>query len=101
MQISTAAYQHRLNRLRVVTRSALVGAIHDKAINSPSVAHGSSEAVTLMSTDTEGLDGVPEMFHEIWAQVLEVVVGIVLLSREVGWISPLPLVLIFCTVGTL
>ena len=49
-----------------------------------------------MSTDTEGLDGVPEMFHETWAQILEVVIGIVLLSREVGWIWPLPLILIFC-----
>jgi hypothetical protein len=49
-----------------------------------------------MSTDTDGLDGVPEMFHETWAQTLEVVIGIILLSREVGWIWPLPLILIFC-----
>lgn len=48
-----------------------------------------------MSTDTDGLDGVPEMFHETWAQALEVVIGIVLLAREVGWIWPLPLILIF------
>ncbi len=52
-----------------------------------------------MSTDIDGLDGVPEMFHETWAQLLEVVIGIVLLSREVGWIWPLPLILIFCEFG--
>jgi hypothetical protein len=99
MKTSSAAYHHRLNKLRVVTNIALVGIIHEKALNSPSTAHGSSEAVTLMSTDTEGLDGVPEMFHEIWAQTLEVVIGMVLLSREVGWIWPLPLISIFRTCG--
>ncbi|KAL2127939.1 hypothetical protein VTI74DRAFT_9944 [Chaetomium olivicolor] len=95
LAVSTAAYQHRLNKLRVVTKSALVGIIHDKTISLPTAAHDNSEAVSLMSTDTEGLDGVPEMFHETWAQTFEVVIGIALLSREVGWIWPLPLILIF------
>jgi hypothetical protein len=80
----------------VVTRSALVGIIHEKTVSLPSVAHKNGEAVTLMTTDSEGLDGAPEMFHETWAQTLEVVIGIGLMSREVGWIWPLPLVLIFC-----
>lgn len=79
----------------MVTKSALVGIIHDKTIHLPRAAHDDGEAVTLMTTDTEGLDGVPEMFHETWAQALEVVIGLILLSREVGWIWPLPLVLIF------
>jgi hypothetical protein len=53
------------------------------------------EATTLMSTDVDGLEGIAQMFHETWAQILEVAIGVVLLSREVGWIWPLPLVLIF------
>ncbi|KAK4233232.1 P-loop containing nucleoside triphosphate hydrolase protein [Achaetomium macrosporum] len=93
LAVSTAAYQHRLNKLRVVTKSALIGLIYDKTISLP--AHDNNEAVTLMNTDTDGLDGVPEMFHEIWAQILEVVIGILMLFREVGWIWPLPLILIF------
>jgi hypothetical protein len=48
-----------------------------------------------MGADADGLEGVPEMFHETWAQILEVVIGIILLSREVDWVWPLPLVLIF------
>jgi hypothetical protein len=80
----------------VVTRSALAGIIHEKTVSLPSVAHRNGEAVTLMTTDSEGLDGAPEMFHETWAQSLEVGIGIVLMSREVGWIWPLPLLLIFC-----
>ncbi|KAK4248096.1 P-loop containing nucleoside triphosphate hydrolase protein [Corynascus novoguineensis] len=88
-------YQHRLDKLKIVTRSALVGIIHDKSMSLASEAHDSSEAVTLMSFDAEGLDDVPEMIHELWAHILEVVIGIVMLSREVGWIWPLPLLLIF------
>ncbi len=80
----------------MLTRSALVGIIHDQTIHLPSVAHDTGAATTLVSTDAEELDGVPEMFHETWAQILEVVIGVVLLSREVGWIWPLPLILIFC-----
>ncbi|AEO59860.1 hypothetical protein MYCTH_2308466 [Thermothelomyces thermophilus ATCC 42464] len=95
LAVSTAAYQHRLNKLRVVTKSALVGIIHHKTISLPSATHDNSEAVTLMSTDADGLDGAAEMFHETWAQSLEVVIGIFLLSREVGSIWPLPLILIF------
>jgi hypothetical protein len=48
-----------------------------------------------MSTDVDTLDGIAEMFHETWAQVIEVVIGIALLASEVGWIWPLPIVLIF------
>jgi len=95
-QVSTAAYQHCLNKLKILTKSALVGIIHHKALSLPSAAHDSSEAATLMSTDADGLEGVAEMFHETWAQSLEVVIGIILLSQEVGWIWPLPLALIFC-----
>lgn len=87
--------KHRVNKLKVVTKSALVGIIHHKTIGLPSATHDNSEAITLMSTDVDGLDGVAEMFHETWAQILEVIIGIFLLSREVGSIWPLPLILIF------
>ncbi|KAB5582239.1 putative ABC transporter [Coniochaeta sp. 2T2.1] len=95
LAISTAVYQHRLNRLKLVIKSALTGLIHDKTMHSPSIAYDDGEATTLMSTDADGLEGVAGIFHETWAQCLEVVIGIVLLAREVGWIWPLPLVLIY------
>ncbi|OIW22995.1 putative ABC transporter [Coniochaeta ligniaria NRRL 30616] len=95
LAISTAVYQHTLNRLSLVTKSALVGLIHDKTIRSPSIAYDDGEATTLMGTDVEGLEGVGGMFHETWAQCLEVIIGIFLLAQEVGWIWPLPLALIY------
>lgn len=93
--MSTAQYQHTLNRLSLMTKSALIGLIHDKAMRSPSMAYDDGEATTLMGTDVDGLEGVAGMFHETWAQCLEVAFGIALLAREVGWIWPLPLVLIY------
>jgi ATP-binding cassette, subfamily C (CFTR/MRP), member 1 len=95
IQTSTGVYQHTLNRLSLMTKSALTGLIHDKAVHSPSSEYEDAEAITLMSTDVDGLEGVTGMFHETWAQCLEVMIGIALLAREVGWIWPLPLVLIY------
>jgi len=78
-----------------MTRSALVGLIHDKTMRSPGIAYDDGESTTLMSTDADSLDDFAEIIHETWAQVIEVVIGIYLLAIEVGWIWPLPLVLIF------
>lgn len=77
-----------------MTRSALTGLIHDKTMKSPSLDYEDGEATTLMSTDADALDGIAEMIHEIWAQVIEVAAGTALLAKEVGWIWPLPLLLI-------
>lgn len=79
-----------------MTRSALIGLIHNKIMKSPCTTHDNGEAITLMSTDAESLDGFAEMVHETWAQVIEVLVGLGLLARQVGWIWPLPLFLIYC-----
>ncbi|THV47959.1 hypothetical protein BGAL_0277g00120 [Botrytis galanthina] len=95
LALSTAVYQHRINRLKLITRGALVGLIHAKTMESPSIAYDDGEATTLMSTDADSLDGIAEMVHETWAQVIEVFIGVGLLAIQVGWIWPLPLFLIY------
>jgi len=79
-----------------MTRSALVGLIHDKTMKLPSINYDNGEATTLMSTDAEILDGIGEMVHETGAQVIEVLIGTAFLASQVGWIWPLPLFLIYC-----
>jgi ATP-binding cassette subfamily C (CFTR/MRP) protein 1 len=96
LQASTAVYNHCIDRLMLVTKSALVGIIHTKSMESPSVTYDNGEATTLMSTDADSLGGIGGIVHETWAQVVEVVIGIRLLALEVGWIWPLPLFLIYC-----
>ena len=96
LQLSTAVYQNCNNRLKLVTRSALVGLMHDKTMKSPSISYDNGEATTLMSTDADSLNSIAEMVHETWAQVIEVVIGISLLASQVGRVWPLPLFLIYC-----
>lgn len=49
-----------------------------------------------MSTDADSLIEVGSIVHETWAQIIEVLIGVSLLASEVGWIWPLPLLLIYC-----
>ncbi|KAI1179905.1 putative ABC transporter [Nemania sp. FL0916] len=95
LAISTSMYQHSINKVKLMTLSALVGLIHHHAMELSSIAYDNSEAVTLMSTDAGRLDGIAEMVHETWAQVIEVLIGVILLAREVGWVWPLPIFLIY------
>ncbi|KAF5855575.1 hypothetical protein ETB97_008974 [Aspergillus alliaceus] len=65
--------EHRSTRNS--TKSALVGLIHDKTMKSPSIAYDNGEVTTLMSTGADSLDGIAEMVHETWAQVIEVLIA--------------------------
>jgi hypothetical protein len=49
-----------------------------------------------MSNDVSNLETVGEMVHEFWAQILEVIVGMAMLASQIGWLFPVPLVIIFC-----
>jgi ATP-binding cassette, subfamily C (CFTR/MRP), member 1 len=99
-QTSKALYQHRLNRLKVMIRGAVVGLINCKSLSQQSGSYDDGRAVTLMSTDSESVGNSAQMFHETWAQVIEVVLGTLMLAREVGWICPVPLVIIFCELSS-
>ncbi|EHK26510.1 uncharacterized protein TRIVIDRAFT_188797 [Trichoderma virens Gv29-8] len=92
--VSSGAYQHRLNKLKIMVRSILVGLIHEKAMCLPSVTYDDGAATTLMSTDVDYLNINIEIVHEIWAYLVELIIGVTLLAMEVGWIWPLPLLLI-------
>lgn len=80
-------------------RGTLVGLIHSRSSVAQSRENDEGKAVTLMSNDVNNLEESAAMFHETWAQVLEVMVGMLLLARQVGWVWPLPLFFIFCKFG--
>jgi ATP-binding cassette subfamily C (CFTR/MRP) protein 1 len=54
------------------------------------------DAITLMSTDTDSVSNAGEMFHELWAHIIEVIIGLALLSLEVRWLWIVPIILISC-----
>ncbi|SMY20782.1 unnamed protein product [Zymoseptoria tritici ST99CH_1A5] len=95
LALSKVMYSHRLNKLKLMINSALVGLIHEKVLHSASTSFDGGDVTTLISNDVESLTSVGEMFHETWAQVVEVLIGFGLLARQVSWIWPLPLVLIY------
>ncbi|OHF02462.1 hypothetical protein CORC01_02157 [Colletotrichum orchidophilum] len=77
LAISKAAYQHRLNRLKIMIRGAVVGLLHDKSLNQQSTDYDDAKAVTLMSTDTDNVVQTASMFHETWAHIIEVASALV------------------------
>ncbi|KAK1639348.1 P-loop containing nucleoside triphosphate hydrolase protein [Colletotrichum phormii] len=95
LAISRAAYQHRLNRLKVMIRGAVVGLLNNKSLNKQSAGYDDARAVTLMSTDADNVVQSASMFHETWAQIIEVALGTVMLARRVGWVCAVPFVMIF------
>ncbi|KAJ9151860.1 Canalicular multispecific organic anion transporter 2 [Pleurostoma richardsiae] len=95
LAISTSVYKHALNRLEVMIRGALVSLLHGSSLSSRDGESNEGKVITLISNDVTSMEKSAEMFHETWAQLLEVIVGITLLAREVGWLWPLPLLIIF------
>ncbi|KAK0733418.1 P-loop containing nucleoside triphosphate hydrolase protein [Lasiosphaeria miniovina] len=91
---STAVYQHSLNRLQVMIRAALTGLMHERTLLAPSDAFSHGRIVALVTTDVVAVEGAAEMFHEIWARLIEVIVGTVLLHRQVGRLWPVPYIII-------
>ena len=96
LQVSSAAYRHRLNKFQISIEASLVTLIYNKCLNISSQVPDDGRALTLMSSDVESVSHYGEMFHETWAQLIEVLVGLFLLSREVSWLFPVPIVIIFC-----
>ncbi|KAF5584946.1 ABC transporter [Fusarium subglutinans] len=90
-----AVYHHRLNRLSIMTKGTLVGLINNTTLRQSSASYNDGIALTLISTDTESVMRFSSMFHETWAHVLEVMIGMAMLARQIRWAAPVPLVIIF------
>ncbi|KAJ4394029.1 hypothetical protein N0V93_003246 [Gnomoniopsis smithogilvyi] len=96
MATSNSVYLHRLDRLEIMIRSALTAMLFDRTLQARGSDKEDGRVVTLMSNDISNVENSGAMVHETWGQALEVVVGLSLLAREVGWLWPVPLVFIFC-----
>lgn len=75
-------------------RGAVVSVIYQRTLLLQAGAYDESAAVTLMSSDVDRIAKSMEVVHEVWAQFLEVCIGIALLARELGWVSIMPLVIV-------
>lgn len=96
-QISTAHYQHRIDRAVTMFRGTVVSFIYAKTLRLQSGVYDESKAVTLMSTDVDKIATNIENVLEIWARVAEIGIGIWLLERQLGWVCVAPVIV---TLGT-
>ncbi|KAK2596916.1 hypothetical protein N8I77_012799 [Diaporthe amygdali] len=95
LAVSISVYQHSLNRLELMIRGTMTSLLHSRALEVRNSEFEDGKVATLVSNDISNLENSARMFHETWAQFAEVVIGTFLLSRQVGWLWPLPLVIIF------
>lgn len=84
LQFSRCHYMHRTYRLITAVRGGLVALIFSKTLDLNIAAAKESAAVTLMSTDIDGIATGLEEIHDIWASAIELGLGIYLLQRQVG-----------------
>lgn len=91
---STTQYQHRLNRTVTAFRGAAVSLIYAKTLRLQVGVYDESAAVTLMGTDIDRLEFSLNSVCEIWAWLLEIVIGIYLLARQLGWICIAPAIIV-------
>jgi ATP-binding cassette subfamily C (CFTR/MRP) protein 1 len=91
--LSTVHFKHRLYRTITMFRGAVVGLIHNKTMKLQDGVYNESAAVTLMSTDVDRITFSMVSVHEIWAQLVEVAIGIWLLARQLGWVSVIPVII--------
>ena len=62
----------------------LVGAIYEKMFHLSYQVIAEANAVTLMSTDLNGLQKIVPLFHDLWASLAEVAAGLAILGSFYG-----------------
>ncbi|RDA82906.1 hypothetical protein CP532_4784 [Ophiocordyceps camponoti-leonardi (nom. inval.)] len=80
--ISKCHYMHHTFRLITSVRGGLIALIFAKVVELD--ATKDTAAVTLMSTDIDGITSGLQDVHDIWASFIELGLGIFLLERQVG-----------------
>lgn len=89
-------YYHRLNKLELMMRGCLTTLIYNKALTIGSNVSDAGRGITILSTDVDGAAEAGQMLHEAWAKFFELIIGVILLVREIKWLAPLPFIIIIC-----
>ncbi|CAM1501751.1 Fc.00g037350.m01.CDS01 [Cosmosporella sp. VM-42] len=82
--ISTTWYSHMTYQLLTMYRGALASLVYKKTLDLETASIKDSAPVTLMSTDIEAIVEAGVHIHDLWANFIELPIGIYLLYRQVG-----------------
>jgi hypothetical protein len=93
--VSTVVYMRQLYRSITMIRGGLVGLVFNKSLVLRDGVYDESAAVTLMSTDIDRIAASMQNMHEVWARLIEVTIGVWLLSIKLGAVSVIPIIVVF------
>lgn len=72
----------------------MITLIYAKTLEIQAGIYDESSALTLMSTDLDRLTLSIESVCEIWATFIEMIIGLWLLQRQLGWVCFAPIVIV-------
>ncbi|PHH93023.1 hypothetical protein CDD83_2133 [Cordyceps sp. RAO-2017] len=90
MTLSTLHYNHNVYRTMTMFRGASVALIYNHMLTLPIGEYDDSAVVTLMSVDVDNIVSCLIDLDECWARIIEIALGLVLLTRQLGWVSLVP-----------
>jgi ATP-binding cassette subfamily C (CFTR/MRP) protein 1 len=94
--LSTVRYMHALYRSITMLRGGLVGLIFNKTLILRDGVYDESAAVTHMSTDIDRIATSMQSMNEVWSRLVEVAIGVWLLSIQLGAVSVIPILVVLC-----
>lgn len=94
MAIFNGLYDARNNRLSIMSGMGIVGLIHNRCLTIRDGIFDESAAVTLMSNDADMIEYTASLVHELWAQSLELAIGLYLLAMQLGWVCLVPVLIV-------
>lgn len=77
-------------------RGGAVSLIYNRTLLLEDGVYDESAAVTLMSTDVDQIAFCLEELNECWSRLIEIAIGLPLLTRQLGWVSIIPLFVVIC-----
>ncbi|KAH6713295.1 putative multidrug resistance protein, partial [Leptodontidium sp. MPI-SDFR-AT-0119] len=92
--ISATHYQHAVNRVLVGFRGAVATLIFSKTLKQQVDLQDKDASLTHMSSDIDQLAFSLDALCQVWAQVIELAIGLYLLSRNLGWVCVAPIVIV-------
>ncbi|KAB8210096.1 putative multidrug resistance protein [Aspergillus parasiticus] len=82
--VSNVHYRQSFSRVSTLFRGAMISLIHDRTLTLQDGLYTESAALTLMSTDVDGIIEHLENMNDVWARTIEVAIGITLLGLQLG-----------------
>lgn len=94
LAITKLHYDQQMSRFTTKFRGAVVCAIYDHLTVLGDTDGNKEATLTLMSVDIDRIASALPELNEIWSQAIEVIIGITLLSLQLGWVSVMPVFLV-------